>query len=179
MVNDLFMVLFFGLAGKKVAESFLPGGALSSVKKAAMPVFATLSSELDPVAVFFGLCLLLGVSGEVMSAAWAVPMATDIAYCWLFAGLIFRRAHPAVTFLLVLAVLDDLIGTLIIAVYYAPERHLAWLSLLALALCEGMRRYGVDSYWPYVLIGGTLSWFALHGTGVHAARRFAVISTGK
>lgn len=170
-VNDLFMVLFFGIAGKEVAESALPGGALSSVKKAAMPVVATLGGVLGPIAVFFTLVALLGVGGDVGQAAWAVPTATDIAYCWLFARVIFGRAHPAVTFLLVLAVLDDLIGMLIIAVYYTPEVHIAWLGLvvLALALCEGMRRAGVTRFWPYVLIGGTLSWFGLHYTGVHAA----------
>ncbi len=171
LVNDIFMALFFGIAGKEVAESFLPGGALSSIKKAAMPVVATAGGVVGPILLFLGLGVLLGVQGDVMQAAWAVPTATDIAYCWLFAGLIFGRVHPAVTFLLVLAVLDDLIGMLIIATYYTPEVHIAWLGLLVLALliCEGMRRWGVTSFWPYVLIGGTLSWFALLYTGVHAA----------
>lgn len=170
-VNDIFMVLFFGIAGKEVAESLLPGGALSSVKKAAMPVMATLGGVLGPIATFFVLVALFGPGGDVGQAAWAVPTATDIAYCWLFARLIFGKAHPAVTFLLVLAVLDDLIGMLIIAVYYTPEVHLAWLGLvvLALVICEVMRRMGVTNFWPYVLIGGTLSWFGLHNTGVHAA----------
>ncbi|MGM0557168.1 MAG: Na+/H+ antiporter NhaA [Myxococcota bacterium] len=171
IVNDMFMVLFFGIAGKEVSESFLPGGALSSLKKAAMPAVATAGGVIGPVAVFLGLAFAMGIPTEVINGAWAVPTATDIAYCWLFAGLIFGRAHPAVTFLLVLAVLDDLIGMLIIAVYYTPEVHIEWLGLLALAIvvCELMRRFGVKSYWPYVVIGGTLSWFGLHNTGVHAA----------
>lgn len=169
-VNDLFMVLFFGIAGKEVAESFLPGGALSTVRKASMPVVATLGGVIGPVAVFFLLFAGLNPDASLVDA-WAVPTATDIAYCWLFAGLIFGRAHPAVTFLLVLAVLDDMIGMLIIATYYTPEVHVEWLGLLVLALviCEGMRRMGVQGFWPYVLIGGTLSWFGLHNTGVHAS----------
>ncbi len=171
IVNDLFMVLFFGIAGKEVSESFLPGGALSSLKKAAMPAIATAGGVLGPVAMFFVLHAAFGLPGDLAKAAWAVPTATDIAYCWLFAGLIFGRAHPAVTFLLVLAVLDDMIGMMIIAVYYTPQVHLEWLGLLVLAMviCEGMRRLGVKSFWPYVIIGGTLSWFGLHNTGVHAA----------
>ncbi len=170
-VNDIFMVLFFGIAGKEVSESFLPGGALSSFKKAAMPAIATAGGVLGPIAVFFALHAAMGLHPDVASAAWAVPTATDIAYCWLFAGLIFGRAHPAVTFLLVLAVLDDLIGMMIIAVYYTPEVHVEWLGLLVLGvvLCEVMRRMGVRNFWPYVIIGGTLSWFGLHNTGVHAA----------
>lgn len=171
IVNDLFMVLFFGIAGKEVAESFLPGGALSTPRKAAMPVIATLGGVIGPVIVFFTFYSVFNIKGDVNKAAWAVPTATDIAYCWLFARIIFGKAHPAVTFLLVLAVLDDLIGMLIIAFYYTPEVHPEWLLLLgaAIAICEGMRRYGVLSYWPYVLIGGTLSWLGLHYTGVHAA----------
>lgn len=170
IVNDLFMVLFFGIAGKEVAESFLPGGALSSVRKASMPVVATMGGVIGPILLFFALYSILQLD-PVVTNAWAVPAATDIAYSWLFAGLIFGRAHPAVTFLLVLAVLDDMIGMLIIATYYTPEVHVAWLGLLVLALviCEIMRRSGVQHYWPYLLFGGTLSWFGLHYTGVHAS----------
>lgn len=170
IVNDLFMVLFFGLAAKEVSESFLPGGALSSLSKASMPAVATMGGVLGPVAVFFALTLAINPTPDI-TTAWAVPTATDIAYCWLFAQLIFGRSHPAVTFLLVLAVLDDLIGMMIIAVFYTPEVHIQYLGLvvLAIVLCEGMRRLGVKSFWPYLLIGGPLTWFGLHMTGVHAA----------
>ena len=170
LVNDIFMLLFFGIAMKEVSESFLPGGALSSVKKAAMPAIATAGGVLGPIATFFILHSVLAPEPGFVGA-WAIPTATDIAYCWLFAGLIFGRAHPAVTFLLVLAVLDDLVGMLIIAVFYTPEVHLSWLGLVVLAiiLCEGMRRRGVKSFWPYMLIGAPLAWFGLHYTGVHAA----------
>ncbi len=168
--NDIFMVLFFGVAGKEVAESFLPGGALSSVRKASMPVVATLGGVIGPIGLFFLLFFLLDPDPAVANA-WAVPAATDIAYCWLFARLIFGKIHPAVTFLLVLAVLDDMIGMLIIATYYTASFNAGWLLLvvLGMALCELMRRQGVTSYWPYVVIGGILSWFGLHNTGVHAS----------
>lgn len=170
LVNDIFMLLFFGIAMKEVSESFLPGGALSSIKKAAMPAIATAGGLLGPIAVFF---ILHGIfdPDPAFFGAWAIPTATDIAYCWLFAGIIFGRAHPAVTFLLVLAVLDDLVGMLIIAVFYTPEVHPMWLGLvvLAMVLMEIMRRMGIKSFWPYLLIGTPLAWFGLHHTGVHAA----------
>ena len=74
------------------------------------------------------------------------------------------------TFLLVLAVLDDLIGMLIIATFYTSEVHPMWLLVLgAIVICEVFRRLGVMSFWPYILVGGTMAWFGLHGTGVHAA----------
>ena len=170
LVNDGFMVLFFGIAGKEVSESFLPGGALSSLEKASMPVMGTLGGVIGPVALFFALHFALGTPGELANA-WAVPAATDIAYAWLFAGLIFGRGHPAVTFLLVLAVLDDMIGMCIIAFFYSSGIQPAWLGLvvLGMAACEVMRRMGVSNFWPYILIGGPLSWVGLHETGVHAA----------
>lgn len=172
IVNDIFMVLFFGIAMKEVTESFLPGGALSSVKKAAMPALATMGGVLGPIAVFFLLRAVLGPDPDIKNA-WAVPTATDIAYCWLFARIIFGNVHPAVTFLLVLAVLDDLIGMMIIAVFYTnpADMHLQWLGLVVVAMvaCEAMRRFGVKNFWPYLLIGAPLCWYGLHSAGVHAA----------
>lgn len=170
IVNDLFMVLFFGIAAKEVSESFLPGGALSSVSKASMPAVATLGGVLGPVAMFFVLNTVLSPEPG-LGHVWAVPTATDIAYCWLFAQIIFGRSHPAVTFLLVLAVLDDLIGMMIIAAFYSSDLQFQWLGLVVLGvvLCEVMRRMGIKSFWPYLLVGGPLCWFGLHSTGVHAA----------
>src|SRR5690554_8204343 len=94
IVNDIFMVLFFGMAAKEVSESILPGGALSSVKKAALPVVATAGGVLGPIFVFYILHLVLDTTpdtADVFAAAWAVPTATDIAYCWLFAVIIFGK----------------------------------------------------------------------------------------
>lgn len=174
IVNDIFMVLFFGMAAKEVSESILPGGELSSLKKAALPVVATAGGVLGPIFVFFILHLVLDTSPEtadIFVAAWPVPTATDIAYCWLFAVLIFGKSHPAVNFLLVIAVLDDLIGMMIIALYYSSDMQWEGLGLVVVAIivCEVMRRMGVKNFWPYVIIGGALSWVGLAYTGVHAA----------
>ncbi len=172
IVNDIFMVLFFGIAMKEVTESFLPGGALSSLSKAAMPVIATAGGVLGPIAMFFTLRAIMPAHNENILWAWAVPTATDIAYCWMFARIIFGAVHPAVTFLLVLAVLDDLIGMMIIATAYTPNVEVKYLGFVvaAIVICEAMRRFGkVKSFWPYFLIGAPLSWYGLHGAGVHAA----------
>lgn len=176
IINDLFMVFFFGIAMKEVSESFLPGGALSSAKKAAMPVIATMGGVLGPIAMFFILHAVFNPAADAPNgagiySAWAVPTATDIAYAWLFAKIVFGAVHPAVTFLLVLAVLDDLIGMMIIAVFYSSDVQPAYLGLVAVAMvaCEVMRRLGVKSFWPYILIGTPLSWYGLHSCGVHAA----------
>jgi NhaA family Na+:H+ antiporter len=176
IVNELFMVFFFGIAMKEVSESFLPGGALSSAKKAAMPVIATIGGVTGPIAMFFLLHAIFNPApdapgGVGIISAWAVPTATDIAYAWLFAQIVFGRFHPGVTFLLVLAVLDDLIGMMIIAIFYSSDVKPAYLGFVAAAMiiCEVMRRMGVKSFWPYILIGTPLSWYGLHVCGVHAA----------
>lgn len=176
LVNDIFMCLFFGIAMKEVTESVLPKGALSSFHKAAMPALATVGGVLGPIAVFFILHTILSPE-PAFAGGWAIPTATDIAYCWVAAAMLFGRKHPAVTFLLVLAVLDDLIGMIIIATFYTAELQLQWLCLVfaAMLICEGMRRGGVKHFWPYLVFGGALSWFGLHEAGVHTALALAPV----
>lgn len=172
LVNDIFMMLFFGIAIKEVAEAFLPGGQLSSVSKATMPIVATAGGVLGPIGIFFLLHFLLKPEPTIYGA-WAVPTATDIAYCWLFARVIFGKGHPAVPFLLVLAVLDDMVGMGIIAGFYTNPQdvHFEWLGLIAIAIgyCIVLRKLNVTNFWPYLLVGGPLAWIGLHYTGVHAA----------
>lgn len=173
VVNDIFMVFFFGIAMKEVTEAFLPGGALSSFSKASLPVIGTLGGVIGPVVVFVGATLLLksGDSQVAMLHGWAIPTATDIAYSWLFARIVFGAGHPAVTFLLVLAVLDDLIGMMIIAIFYSADVQPMYLGLLVLgmALAFGLRKMGVKNFWLYVLLGGVPAWFGLLYTGVHSS----------
>ncbi len=169
LVNEVFMVFFFGIAMKEVSEAFLPGGPLSSVKKASLPIVSTLGGVVGPAGVFAIGCFLFA---KYLIRGWAVPTATDIAYSWLFAGMIFGYKHPATKFLLTLAVLDDLIGMVIIAVFYSTSIQLPWLGLVALAMliCAALRWVAkVDSYWPYLIIGMPLSWLGLHYCGVHSA----------
>jgi NhaA family Na+:H+ antiporter len=168
-VNDIFMAFFFGIATKEVVEAFLPGGPLSSPKKASLPMISTIGGVAGPVLVFVAACL---AAAPYLLRGWAVPTATDIAYSWLFAGLIFGYKHPATKFLLALAVLDDLIGMVIIAIFYSSTIQMEWMTLVAAGMmfCGVLRWWvGVKSFWPYLLIGGTLSWFGLLFTGVHAA----------
>ena len=118
LVNDIFMVFFFGIAAKEITESCLPGGALNPPAKAMNPLFATLGGVVGPVCVFFlGLALLhegvfapQGYDWATAARGWGVPTATDIALAWLVAHAVFGEGHPAVNFLLLLAVADDAIG---------------------------------------------------------------------
>ena len=124
LVNDVFMVFFFAIAAKEITEGCLPGGSLNPIRKAINPLMATVGGVVAPALVFFlGLWLLFesGVYDPevddwfLLARGWGVPTATDIALAWLVARTIFGRGHPAVNFLLLLAVADDAIGLVIIA----------------------------------------------------------------
>ncbi|MGE0394787.1 MAG: Na+/H+ antiporter NhaA, partial [Vicinamibacterales bacterium] len=167
-VNDVGMVFFFALAAKEVREALLPGGALSSPREAVLPLAAAVGGMVVPAAIFLGLVGVSGVAG--LSRGWAVPCATDIAFSAMVARAVFPAGHPAVPFLLLLAIADDAIGLLLLAVVYpsGPLQLLPLALLMGLALvgAEGLRRFGVKSFWPYVLGPGAVSWAALYIGGV-------------
>ena len=167
LINEVFMVFFFGIAAKEITESVLPGGALNPVSKAINPLLGTLGGIVGPVGLFFLLAYVFygGTDnfGEV-SNGWGIPTATDIALAWLVARLVFGNGHPAVNFLLLLAVADDAIGLGIIAIFYPDPDHPvapAWMLLTGggMAVALAMRLMRVQSWVPYVAIAGTLSWF--------------------
>lgn len=170
--NELFMVFFFGIAAVEITQSCLPGGDLNPVSKAINPLFGTLGGVIGPVVVYLGLEALIGA--PELRNGWGIPTATDIALAWLVARIVFGAAHPAVSYLLLLAVADDAIGLAIIAIFYPnPTMPVepAWLMLTALGIAAAylMRQFKLRSYWPYLLIGGTLSWTGLHHAHIHPA----------
>lgn len=191
LVNDLLMALFFAIAAKEVWEAvILRNGSLRG-KKAATPLIATLGGMLGPVTVYLGLATIIGSSTfDAVANGWAIPTATDIAFSYLVGRIVFGAGHPAVRFLLLLAIADDAAGLIILAVFY-PSGELApeWL-LLSLAAAVGvfllfnwlprkMDRGNQDrpvSTWvrtkltfiPY-LLAGCASWYGFMAAGLHPA----------
>ena len=184
LINDIFMVFFFGVAAKEITEAALPGGSLNPIKKAINPLVATLGGVFGPVGVFF-LCLVLANSvgiydgtdearQAVLRKGWGIPTATDIALAWLVARAVFGKGHPAVNFLLLLAVADDAIGLGIIAVFYGdPENptdpRFLGLVVLAMAIAWFLRKQRVRSWIPYILIAGPIAWSGLILAHLHPA----------
>ena len=181
LVNEVFMVFFFGIAAKEITESILPGGALNPLPKAINPIMGTLGGVFGPVGLFILLAVIfyggtddLGrmmFPAEGVLGGWAIPTATDIALAWLVARVIFGARHAAVNFLLLLAVADDAIGLVIIAVFYSENVQPMWLLLTLGGMITAylFRRVGV-SWWPvYILIAGGMSWTGLVKTGVEPA----------
>ena len=184
VVNDIAMAFFFLLAGKEIREAMLPGGSLSAVRTAALPVMATIGGMAGPALLYLGGTVLFKTP-ELMRG-WAVPMATDIAFSYLVARLVFPRIggkpHPAIVFLLLLAIADDAGGLIVLAAFYPQDNvHMLLLSqpsklffaggaVLAIALAQLMwRKLRITSFWPYLLLPGSISWVAFHEGGIHPA----------
>jgi NhaA family Na+:H+ antiporter len=170
-VNHVGMVFFFGLAAKEVFEATLPGGALASVRQAASPLAAAVGGMLVPALIFAGLATFVGPAA--LRRGWAIPCATDIAFSAMVARVIFRAGHPAIPFLLLLAIADDAMGLVVLAAFY-PSGSVSVLALIgltaaALAFAWWLRRRRVAGFWPYVIGPGALSWAALYWGGLHPA----------
>jgi NhaA family Na+:H+ antiporter len=170
--NELFMVFFFGIAAVEITQSCMPGGDLNPPRKAVNPLLATIGGVIGPVAVYLALNSLIGA--PELRNGWGIPTATDIALAWLAARIIFGANHPAISFLLLLAIADDAIGLVIIAIFYSdPSLPVApvWLLLTSagMMLAWLLRRLRVRNYWPYHIAGGVPSWIGLHNAHLHPA----------
>jgi Na+:H+ antiporter, NhaA family len=170
VVNDVGMVFFFALAAKEVVEATLPGGALASPRRAALPLLAAVGGMVGPASIHAGLSLALGYPD--LARGWAIPCATDIAFSALVARIVFGR-HPAIPFLLLLAIADDALGLLILAVFY-PSGELRLLEFVvivgaAVVIAWRMSRRRVMNFWPYVLVAGSISWVGFLRGGLHPA----------
>ena len=169
-VNDIGMVFFFALITKEVAEATLPGGALHPWRRAALPVVAAIGSVIVSIAIYVAVNHYLGE--HMLEAGWVAACAIDIPGTYVIARLIFGR-HPAVPFLLLLAIAADGIGLAAVAVLEpVGDAHPViglFLMVAALSGAAVLRHRRVKSFWPYLLGPGVMSWTALFVGGVHPA----------
>jgi Na+:H+ antiporter, NhaA family len=170
-VNEVGMAFFFALAAKEVFEATLPGGSLASPRRALAPLAAAVGGMVAPALIYVALASLRGPAD--LARGWAIPCATDIAFSAMIARLIFPSAHPAIPFLLLLAIADDALGLVILAIFY-PSGSLSLEAPLilmpaAVVMALWLRRRRVGSFWAYVIGPGALSWAALYFGGLHPA----------
>jgi Na+:H+ antiporter, NhaA family len=170
-VNDVGMVFFFALAGKEVFEATLPGGSLASPRRALSPLAAAVGGMVMPAVIYLVLSSLIGPAE--LRRGWAIPCATDIAFSAMIARVIFPAGHPAIPFLLLLAIADDALGLIILALFYpsGPLSVFALATLMPAAVLTALwlRRRRVQSFWLYIIGPGVLSWAALYFGGFHPA----------
>ena len=162
VINYALMTIFFFVVGLEIKRE-LVAGHLSSVKKAAMPFIAAIGGMAVPAGIY------LVIAGAEAPEGWAVPVATDIA---LAVGLLAMMG-PMVSlslrsFLLALAVIDDIGAILIIALVYSTGIAFSWLAaaIVAIVAIVLLGRVGVTSFAIYIIFGITL-WYCLYRTGVH------------
>lgn len=172
LVNDILMALFFAIAAKEVVEALLPGGALSNPRQAATPIMATIGGIAGPAALYLAGAALWNES-EALGRGWAVPCATDIAFSYLVARLIFGQGHPAIAFLLLLAIADDAAGLVILAVFYPTGKlALSWLWVTLASMIIGwvfQKHLRLQSFWWYLMIPGVMCWYSFFQAGIHPA----------
>ena len=178
-VNDIGMAFFFALAAKEIIEATLPGGALASPREAGVPLLAAVGGMIGPAALYA--MQVVTLDRPELMAGWAIPCATDIAFSYMAARVIFPAGHPAIPFLLLLAIADDALGLILLAVFY-PLGPLSPVSLVGLMVPAvlatwWLKRRGVQSFWPYTLVGGALSWAALFFGGFHPALAMVPVMT--
>jgi len=175
LVNDVAMAFFFLIAGKEIREAMLPGGPLATVKTAALPVMATLGGMAGPALIYVTDAHLLQPE---LSRGWAIPMATDIAFSYMVARLLFPSAggktHPAIIFLLLLAIADDAGGLIVLATFYPTgETNLALffgLAGAAIAMALVMwKALKISNFWPYIILPGSVLWVGFFKGGIHPA----------
>ncbi len=163
-INDGLMALFFMVVGLEIKREVIVG-ELSDYKAALMPVIAAFGGMAIPALFFY----VMNAGGEGV-AGWGVPMATDIAFAVGVLVLLGPRVPKSVvTFLLALAIVDDLGAVAVIALFYTAEIHTNWLllTLVALVVLVLFNRLGIRKPWPYFLVGGVM-WFTMLQSGVHA-----------
>ena len=169
-VNDVAMMFFFALMTKEVVEATAPGGVLHSWRRTLLPVVAAIGATAIPALIY--LRAIEALDEPMLAVGWPVSFATDIAISYIVARIIFRR-HPAIPFLLLLAIASDVLGFLTLALF-DPTRdfHLAAGAVIlavAIGLAVALRRAGVKSFWPYLLAAGSVSWFAFFWSGLRPA----------
>jgi NhaA family Na+:H+ antiporter len=162
-INDFLMAIFFLVVGLEIKREIVEG-ALSDVKRAALPIAAAFGGMIIPAVIFAG----LNASGPG-SRGWGVPMATDIAFAVGVLTLLGTRVPAALrVLLLALAIIDDIGAILVIAIFYSSGLELAGLGIIAigmliLLLLLGM---GIRPGFTYV-IPSLVIWAGMLQLGVH------------
>lgn len=163
-INDGLMAVFFLLVGLEIKREIIEG-ELSSFRHAALPVLAAIGGVIVPAVIFS-----LFNAGTPTANGWGIPMATDIAFALGILSLLGSRVPTGLKiFLAALAIVDDLMAILVIAIFYSAELHLNYLAYAGgvFALQIVLNRMGVKNIFFYI-IPGIVMWYFIHHSGIHA-----------
>ena len=161
-INYVLMTLFFFVVGLEIKRE-LTSGHLSSFKNAVTPFIAAIGGMALPAGIY------LIIAGDVDANGWGVPVATDIALAVGLLALVGTSAVASLrSFLLALAVIDDIGAILIIALVYSAGVSTSWsfLAAITVAAIYLLNKFGVRSTYVYILFGIAL-WYCMYKSGVH------------
>ncbi|MEI5673520.1 Na+/H+ antiporter NhaA [Nocardioides sp. CCNWLW212] len=162
---DGLLAIFFFVAGLELKREFVSGD-LRDPRRAALPVAAAVGGMAVPALIF----VLWNLGPDGALTGWAIPTATDIAFAVAVLAVISTHLPSGLrTFLLTLAVIDDLFAITIIAVFYTDELQLSYLALalVPIALFALLVQKRIRTAWLLVPLAG-LAWVLVHESGVHA-----------
>ncbi|MDD3442183.1 MAG: Na+/H+ antiporter NhaA [Sulfurimonas denitrificans] len=163
-INDGLMAIFFFIIGLEIKRNILVG-ELSNIKVAMLPILAAIGGMALPALIYYTINY-----GDIGEAGWGIPMATDIAFAISALVLLGRRVSASlVTFLVALAIVDDLGAVVVIALFYTQEINmlpllLAFISFLVLV---SFNRFGIHAILPYFVVG-FIMWLFMLESGIHA-----------
>ena len=163
-INDGLMAIFFFIIGLEIKREIL-AGELSNIKVAILPILAAIGGMVFPALIYLYLNY-----GTVGAGGWGIPMATDIAFAISALVLLGKRVPPAlVTFLVALAIVDDLGAVLVIAIFYTDTINTMALVLsgVMFLIMISFNRFGIHMILPYFVVG-LFMWFFMLESGVHA-----------
>ncbi|MEV0293518.1 Na+/H+ antiporter NhaA [Nocardia sp. NPDC050710] len=163
---DGLLAIFFFVVGLELKREFIAGD-LRDPRRAALPVVAAIGGMIGPAMIFA--VINLGDDGGALNG-WAIPTATDIAFALAVLAVISTHLPTALrTFLLTLAVVDDLLAVTVIAIFYTDDLNITYLGLAAIpftafAIAVNTR---LNAVWILVPLA-ILTWWLIHQSGVHA-----------
>ena len=163
-INDGLMAIFFFIIGLEIKREIL-AGELSNIKVAILPILAAIGGMVFPALIYLSIN-----AGTIGASGWGIPMATDIAFAISALVLLGKRIPTAlVTFLVALAIVDDLGAVIVIALFYTDSINFLALGLAGVSflIMISFNRFGIHSILPYFVVG-LLMWFFMLESGVHA-----------
>ncbi len=163
-INDGLMAIFFLLVGLEIKREVIEG-ELSSPRKAILPIICAIGGAIVPALIyaFFN-------GGAATASGWGIPMATDIAFALAILSLLSNKVPVSLKiFLAALAIVDDLLAILVIAIFYSSELHFTNLAYAGaiLFLLFLFNRFGVK-HLAFYLVPGVFIWYFVHHSGIHA-----------
>lgn len=171
-INDILMVIFFFTVGLEIKREIVCG-ELSSFKKAILPVIAAFGGVLMPALIY-----TIVNHGTVAASGWGIPTATDIAFAVGILSILGDKVPVSLkVFLTALAIADDLIAILVVALFYGGHINLPLLAiaLMVILFVALMKKLG-EKRIGYYVVPAVIVWFLFYYSGIHATMTGVVIA---